>query len=795
MKEHEHIYPKMLWVFFAVFFIGVFICVFQSKPVIMGDGAEYILHTAAIQNHGSLDIRPEDVKRASEEFYGLESILQSMYDTRHGFHETAEGEVFANHFGAYSALVIPAKTILILLDIHPIYAFFITNAILWTMAILAVIVLLKTDWKKKFWISMLLMFNPAIFYLDWTHTEIYIFAFTIIGLVFFYNKQYRRAIFFVSVAAMQNIAILPYAMIIGIDYIINFYHDKMEKWTFKNSLSFIRSYWKEILPYGCFYIPAAIPLMVTFIHFGTLNVVADVAREKEFLMEKAFAYAFDLNIGILPFEPIIILMFLIMLIVGLKTNRKESLLNLIGVGGIFYIISNQRQINSGMECIMRYNVWIIPIMIFFVAMHWEVCVGRFKASYMAVFFGIETTYTICILGYLLLGNGAYNYGQFAPWTKKILAVAPQLYNPVHGIFYSRCSGGERYYSSYPVGYYDEDGYVKKIILNQQSEADFLQNWILYDDSGNELDKNVYVEKSNREKKFRYINFQEKVRMERWFDNAEVTEWPDGETPVKGMYAKEGDKCWATKESTIVLQNPNVKDWGMELVIMPTYMVKHYTGKEFELDIYVNNKLIRTVSDWNYDVLNKIYISPQELDISEDDVYHIELLANSSCTPEPSRDLRDFSYMFQYIGEARLPENYDIKQQTQNTGVTQGFYQTEGDKCWVRQNSSALLKNAKIEEAGMEIVVMPTNMVREYTKKEFVLDIYINGKLIRTVNQWEYDAFNTIYMEAASLKGLASDDIYHIALQANSSCTPNPDEDLREFSYLVKYIGASKANLK
>ena len=94
MKEHEHIYPKMLWVFFAVFFIGVFICVFQSKPVIMGDGAEYILHTAAIQNHGSLDIRPEDVKRASEEFYGLESILQSMYDTRHGFHETAEGWLY-----------------------------------------------------------------------------------------------------------------------------------------------------------------------------------------------------------------------------------------------------------------------------------------------------------------------------------------------------------------------------------------------------------------------------------------------------------------------------------------------------------------------------------------------------------------------------------------------------------------------------------------------------------------------------------------------------------------------------
>lgn len=254
--------------------------------------------------------------------------------------------------------------------------------------------------------------------------------------------------------AFGFIGILPLAMMVGIDYIIScivsFTESNENRFNFA---AFIKQYWKKIIPYGMCYLPGLLPVISTLIRFHTVSLVADDVMEHKYLLTKALNYLFDLNLGIFPYEPVILILFIIMVVVGLKNNRRAALINGISVVGMLYIISNQFQINCGMQGIMRYNVWIIPIMIFYVIMNWKMKMGWVLVSVSAV-------YLSALLTYVNLG-GAYSCLQFAPWTKVILDHAPQLYNPTHGIFYSRASGGELYYSPGPVEYTDNNGVIKK----------------------------------------------------------------------------------------------------------------------------------------------------------------------------------------------------------------------------------------------------------------------------------------------------------------------------------------------
>lgn len=90
------------------------------------------------------------------------------------------------------------------LDIYPLWAFYITNGILWLIAILTIFYCLKTDDKRKFCLLILVMINPVFFYLDWVHMEMFIFSFEIIGLVFLYNKQYALSILMVSSCKVEG---------------------------------------------------------------------------------------------------------------------------------------------------------------------------------------------------------------------------------------------------------------------------------------------------------------------------------------------------------------------------------------------------------------------------------------------------------------------------------------------------------------------------------------------------------------------------------------------------------------
>ncbi|GFI01266.1 hypothetical protein IMSAGC005_00088 [Lachnospiraceae bacterium] len=435
-------YEYMSLILIVLFFTSMIIYLTTITPSIRGDGSEYAMQTVTLQNHLSFGISEADLEMTKEQFYNHQEPIQRNYDW---LVRDERNWAYSNHYGAYSALVTVVKMVLMAIGVYPLWAFSITNLLLWMAAVLITFFYLKTDGKRKFCVIFLLTFNPIFCYLEWAHPEVYIFAFEVIGLVFLYNKKYALSILAFSVSAMQNVGVLPMAAIAGIAYILDCYDQYIQEKQEKNLLHFAFSYWKKIVIYGVFYIPAFIPMITTYIRFGTFNLVAKVAMENKYLLNKAVGYLLDPNLGIFPYEPIILAAFVVLIVIGIKRCPREAILNLVGVTGILYIIAHQRQINSDMQGIMRYCVWIIPIMIFFVVLKWRA--GKENSRGLLMISIAEGAFTTVIVSYCTWFGGGYHFMQFSSWTKAIIDIAPQAYNPTHEIFFYRTGGGEKHYVS------------------------------------------------------------------------------------------------------------------------------------------------------------------------------------------------------------------------------------------------------------------------------------------------------------------------------------------------------------
>lgn len=606
MKRNMRKRTAFYWASLAAilsFFIGSVVYLTTITPSVLGDGHEYIMQTVAFQNHFSFGISPEDFEETKSQFYRDQEGLYDTYMNPKCVTFDERGWAYSNHFGAYSAMVMVIKLILLKLDIYPLWAFSITNLILWMAAVLVVFFFLKVDDKRKFCILILLMLNPAFYYLDWTHTEIYIFAFEVIGLVFLYNKQYVFSILAFSISAMQNVGMVPIAAVAGISYILDCYDRYVRENQDRNAIKFITAYWKKILPYGFLYLPAFCPIILSYYRFGTFSRVADIAMENKYLLHKAAGYLFDPNLGIFPYEPLILIAFIVLMLLGFKKYPRDALLSLLGIIGILFIITRQKQINSGMQGIMRYCVWIIPIMIFFVVIHWQSTNGRRYGLLIAAV--AESLFTATLVSYCVWFGGAYNGLRFSDWTEVLIDVAPQIYNPTHSIFYSRTTGIELYDSPVPVVYENGQGYVRKILLSKTAETQFFDtSFVLVDEEKrNQIDKSALRGCPVDEGDYTYYNFNGKIR---WLKgglesftlgNVSDTIYFDlehynADTFVrKGISVKEDWGSWTDDQEVVIyfaVADASVSDVGIYIDVVDTfYHPQSVTALINGIEVYQN----------------------------------------------------------------------------------------------------------------------------------------------------------------------------------------------------------------
>jgi len=440
-------------------FLGIicFLLIFglTVTPQRYGDGMEYMLMTQAFQDHFSPNITNQDYQNASAEFnYEIPPKLGGIF-------ESNSGNWYSYHFWLYSLLVMPSKVIIKLLNGNQLSAYYLTNAVLYLLAIYYAYRKLKADDKTKLVWVLLFGFNPAIFYVSWTHPEVFTYSLTCISLAMFYNKEYRKAIITLSVASTQNQPIIFLGILYFIEYCLQLFSKKNRQANFELkeiSTRFIKPF---ILTGLCFS-PALIPPLFYFISFGKLSLLP--FQYSSDAISKISSLFFDLNFGMIVFIPLILILFLVALAHSFTRNAK-GLLYIATVFLICFICSFQVNWNSDASGLNRYAVWIQPVLIYYCIAE----VDLFRKDILKKVFRYGLYASCAVSTFIIFFCGIfsyrYPYTYFNPVAKIVLNYAPSLYNPQHEVFYEKCAHEEDYNeNNFPV-IYSNNGYVKKVLLN------------------------------------------------------------------------------------------------------------------------------------------------------------------------------------------------------------------------------------------------------------------------------------------------------------------------------------------
>jgi len=661
-KERDNIF-RLLCIGVVVIF-GVFLILLsmKSKILMRGDGVEYALQVEAWLNHRSMDIREEDFFSTAY-FYGgdiAQGAKERLQIDGEYKYIALNGNRYAPHFGGYSALVSQINLLFKVCRLDPANSFALVNGLLYFAAIMTVFWGARMAYEKKIYLLLLLIINPAVFYLVWPHPEVYSFAFTIMGLVFFYRKQHKISIFLISMAAMQNIGLMFLGMAIGLDYwkkiIRNFFRsENNNKILFVDTVKLFVKYIIDILIAGICYMPGLLPVIHTWVNFKKINLVATVAMENQYLLEKVWAYWTDLNLGIMPYMPLVVVIFFLQMILLLGKKPWDVFLHVLAVGGIYYVLSHQIQINSDMDAMMRYNVWVVPILLFFVVYNGDVFSWAvwFKRG-----IGISLVMTVLVMN---LSNGlkfgiinVFGSLEFAPWTTAVLKYAPDLYQPYHGIFISRTLNYEQYRTSDPIVYSDSQGNARKLLIPRSQ----IRGLVI---EGTHEDKEWLTNKFGelKDKEYQYISipYNKQIKVLKALDefNPEIMNQSNNMYLVKGIHANEGSFCW-TEPSVELKMNPKAfkeRDFVVVYMLDPI-VVDTVDGKKTSIELYINDELITRVDVDTIPVgqYQKLSIKSSDLPAIDNDFWNIKLRTNLCFNPHESGfgdDNRNLSLRLQHIG--------------------------------------------------------------------------------------------------------------------------------------------------
>lgn len=645
--------------------IGMFLCIscaiaWFCKPTIDADAGEYILHVEAILNHQSLDIREDDLESALKSYdEKYHADIVSRYNS-FTLLQADDGKSYFVHYGGYSAFVVPMKVLLDVLGKDPLRAFTITNLALWLGALLIVYKCLKVVWKKKALLLALLIFSPALLYTFWIHAEIFIYAFVIVALVFFYNGSHRKSILAMSMAGMQMPALIPFAALIGVDYAIQLCKqakggERVCRHARQASRAqVIRTIAIKLLLAGLCYIPILLPILLAYTNFHVLSLAATLASEYAYMGEKAFALYMDPNIGILPYEPFMLVLFVVFLVRGFIVQRYFAVLNFLALAGCTFIIASGLQINCGMNGIMRYNIWILPIMQFYIVMNIDKFFDRKWITNVSYIGAVATPF---YLSAILIITGiypySYRYQEFAPWVLPVLNNVPQLYNPTHGIFMTRAIQSERYATESPTIYYDDRGFAKKILVDDKTVGLLDSYFIQGSDQDVELVKTL-IEAASEGTGYRYIDIgaQADVKVYRPMDSFYATALWDV-TGTQGVYPFQNDYCWVRENCSFALNEDAIGSRDVRMNYIPQRDIYgDNADKDLTIELYCNSRLLETIKVDQWDDVDELIIDNEELPDAVQGLYIFELKSNNSVEyyqDGTTFDYGDISYKLLYMG--------------------------------------------------------------------------------------------------------------------------------------------------
>ena len=440
-----------------------------------GEWDDYLFTTASLLNDQNMSISNSDIKYAYDFFPEIENWNKFSGSD----YPTSSGDVLPWYFGTYSAACIPMVWLLELLRVPPIHAFSLTNVLIYLFALYCVYRKLKLPSKSKLLLLLLLMVNPAIFYIIWISAEVFIFSMVILIMVFWTNQEYCKTAIFISIASSLNPTVLFLAPIVTFDYGCHLIAGGNSKEPGVMS-SQLKKNFKGILLYCICYLIAIIPLAYNFINTGHVNLTSGISSfyNNPLVIPRFWAYLTDLNFGILPYFAPAFLLSLVLCIVAIFKRAYRSLLMMLGFLLTVFAYSFMAHINSGMSGISRYNSWSAPIILFSLVVNYDqLFVKRFWRRIAEGIICISLLWScLLIYTYGLMGANRTNYLEMTPAARYVLNHYPSFYNPLPSTFNSRIQhvdGGYQY--NLPLYYVDKNDHIRKILASKITAESVLDN--------------------------------------------------------------------------------------------------------------------------------------------------------------------------------------------------------------------------------------------------------------------------------------------------------------------------------
>jgi len=434
-----------------------------DTPQRRGDGNEYYLMMLSLANHRSTDLQSIDTDEYSrlravdkdesisfQEDDALRSNLSS------GYIKVISGESHSIHFWLYSLLAALVMRLLRASGLDPLLGLQVTNALLLIFALAMALFYSGFDRFKRWLFSALILFSPAVWYLDWSGPEIFSFSLVVASIAAFSNNKHGLAVLLGALASTQN----PPIVFLVLFYLI---YAGVDIWQSRR--------FRRIPLVVAAAMPALAPTIYNIITFEVANPIYEVgaASLSVISLHRTWSFFVDLNQGILPFIPGVILFFIFLLVRNGK--RKEMLIFEISLVILTMALLAQTTTNwnSDAEGIMRYAVWFLPLFI------WGVVAGahlEFKTDKICLA-AVLVTEMIVVLSFPAWVIPQHTefmkatvYLQHNAIARYVLDNHPSLYSPEQEIFAERTIKQEvRIAEHLPIIYSREDKTATKILTN------------------------------------------------------------------------------------------------------------------------------------------------------------------------------------------------------------------------------------------------------------------------------------------------------------------------------------------
>ncbi|MFC0253439.1 hypothetical protein [Massilia consociata] len=435
-------HPSSSWRFPVLLALVLAALVALFKPMYNGDVVEYTVNTVGIADHGTPDIRLEDIARVrallpgmlTEPFDLLEQGMRNNDEKLYAaFVRGRDGDVFAVHFFGYSLLAAAPFKLFEALGIPPFKAFQVVNA----AAVFVLGLALRRFFRSeaRAWIGLaLFMLCGGALYLRWTSPECVSAAALLGGLLFFTSGAPVAGSLLAGLATQQNPTILFF---FGFAPLFKLWLDYDRQQDLLANLRALLAP-RTVLGLAAGMALFALPPLFNLWQFGVPNIIAKLFSDPTLISTtRLVSFYFDLNQGMVIGIPGLLLVLLLSL---WWCRGQRGHLGVLAIAVLFTLALAVPAMavlnwNSGAAGVMRYAFWASMPLLFALF----VLLRRLAQWPRALVGGM-----LALQASAMAHAASYGYVEFSPAARLLLARAPQLYHPEPEIFAERAGRHDDY---------------------------------------------------------------------------------------------------------------------------------------------------------------------------------------------------------------------------------------------------------------------------------------------------------------------------------------------------------------